>query len=229
MSHGRPIRPACTLSLMLGVTLVFLGSDLLMHEFVSEIFKEGHSVEAMSVVILIAAAAFWWIGHRNLTGSEWHVPVILILMALRELDFDKRFTSEGVLQLRLYTGSSPLWEKAVGLAVVVLILVCGWRLARISLPRCWRGLLRGANWAWLMAAGAALIVIAKALDGLDRKLAPWGIAVDPVTAMRADRIEEILELAAYIMLAQAGVYVAQMVEVPQTMPHVSPPRGPRYL
>ena len=83
MSHGRPIQPACTLSLMLGGTLVFLGSDLLMHEFVSEIFKEGHSVEAMSVVILIAAAAFWWNGHRNLTGSEWHVPVILILMALR--------------------------------------------------------------------------------------------------------------------------------------------------
>mgnify|MGYP006900560329 FL=1 len=227
MSHGRPVRPARTLSLMLGITLAGLGIDLLMHDAVSEIFKEGHSVEAMSVVILIAAAAFWWNGHRNLTGSEWHVPVILILMALRELDVDKRFTSEGVLQLRLYTGSSPLWEKALGLAVVLLILVCAWRLARISLARCWRGLLRGANWAWLVATGAALIVIAKAMDGLDRKLAPWGIAVDPVTAMRAGRIEEVLELVAYIMLAQAGVYVAQMVEVPQTMPHVSPTWRPR--
>lgn len=118
-------------------------------------------------------------------------------------------------------------EKTLGLAVVLLILVCAWRLARISLPRCWRGLLRGANWAWLVATGAALIAIAKAMDGLDRKLAPWGIAVDPVTAMRAGRIEEVLELVAYIMLAQAGVYVAQMVEVPQTMPHVSPTWRPR--
>ena len=209
MLHGKPIRPACTLSLMLGVTLVFLGCDLLMHESVSEIFKEGHSVEAISVVTLIAAAAFWWIAHGRLIGREWHIPVILILMALRELDVDKRFTSEGVLQLRLYTGPSPLWQKAVGLAVVALILVCIWRLVRFTLPRCWRGLQRGVGLAWLATGATVLIVIAKSMDGLDRKLAPLGITFDPAVGIKAGRLEEMLELAAYTMLAQAVVYVAQ--------------------
>lgn len=209
MSHERAIQPACTRSLMLGVTLALLGGDLLMHETVSEIFKEGQAVETLSVVILVAAAAFWWFSHRGMTGREWHIPAILILMALRELDLDKRLTSEGVLQLRLYSGPSPLWEKVAGLAVVAMILVCAWRLLRMTLPRCWQGLRQGAGSAWLAVGAAVLIVIAKSMDGLDRKLAPLGITVDPMVGARAGRLEEMLELAAYIMLAQAVVYVAR--------------------
>lgn len=208
MSPERPIRPARVLSLMLGITLAGLGIDLLMHDSVSEIFKEGHSIEALSVVILVAAA-FWSFGNRGITGREWHIPVILILMALRELDIDKRLTSEGVLQLRLYTGTAPLWEKAAGFAVVVLILVCLIRLAWLNLPQWWRGLQQGAGSAWLATGAALLIVIAKSMDGLDRKLAPLGMTLTTEMVTMAGRLEEMLELAAYIMLAQAAVYVAR--------------------
>ena len=208
MSPERPIRPAHTLSLMLGITLAGLGIDLLMHDAVSEIFREGHSVEAISAVILVAAA-FWAFRNRGLARREWHIPVILILMALRELDLDKRFTSEGVLQLRLYTGSAPLWEKAAGLAVVMLILVCITRLAWLNLPRLWRGLQQGARSAWLATGAALLIVIAKSMDGLDRKLAPLGVTLTTEMSTMAGRLEEMLELAAYIMLAQATVYIAR--------------------
>ena len=208
MSPERPVRPAHTLSLMLGITLAGLGIDLLMHDAVSEIFREGHSVEAISAVILVAAA-FWAFRNRGLARREWHIPVILILMALRELDLDKRFTSEGVLQLRLYTGSAPLWEKAAGLAVVMLILVCITRLAWLNLPRLWRGLQQGARSAWLATGAALLIVIAKSMDGLDRKLAPLGVTLTTEMSTMAGRLEEMLELAAYIMLAQATVYIAR--------------------
>lgn len=209
MSRERSIRPAHTLSLMLGITLAGLGVDLLMHDSVSEIFKEGHSVEAMSVAILVAAAAFQVFGNGGLARSEGHIPVILILMALRELDFDKRLTSEGVLQLRLYTGSAPLWEKAAGFAVVVLILVCLIRLAWLNLPRWWRGLQQGAGSAWLATGAALLIVIAKSMDGIDRKLAPLGMTLTTEMITMAGQLEEMLELAAYIMLAQATVYFAR--------------------
>lgn len=193
---------------MLGITLAGLGIDLLMHDSVSEIFREGHSIEALSVVILVVAA-FWSFGNRGITGREWHIPVILILMALRELDIDKRLTSEGVLQLRLYTGTAPLWEKAAGFAVVVLILVCLIRLAWLNLPQWLRGLQQGAGSAWLATGAALLIVIAKSMDGLDRKLAPLGMTLTTEMVTMAGRLEEMLELAAYIMLAQAAVYVAR--------------------
>lgn len=218
MSRARSIRPAHTLSLMLSITLAWLGGDLLMHETVSEIFKEGHSVEATSVTILVAAAVFWVFGNGCLTKGEWHVPLILILMALRELDFDKRFTSEGILQLRLYTGSAPLWEKAAGFAVVVLILVCLIRLAWLNLPQWWRGLQQGAESAWVATGAALLIVIAKSMDGLDRKLAPLGMTLTTEMNTIAGRLEELLELAAYIMLAQATVYFVRS-------PAASPQRG----
>lgn len=218
MSPERSLRPAHTLSLLLGITLVALGADLLMQDDVSQVFKEGHSVEAMSVVILLAAAAFRVVGDRGHARSGWHVPVILVLMALRELDFDKRFTSEGVLQLRLYSGPAPLWEKAVGLAVIVLVLVCIVRLAWLNLPGWWRGLQQGAASAWLATGAVLVIVIAKSMDGIDRKLAPLGVTLASETITVAGRLEEMLELAAYIMLAQAAVYLAR----PQGL---SPRRG----
>ena len=98
--------------------LLLPGVDLALHESTAVIFKEGHAIEVMSAVLLASAAVLWWgLGADDMAGRQWHIPVIPVLMAMREMDFDKRFTSEGVMQLRLYSGDSPLWEKTLGLVV----------------------------------------------------------------------------------------------------------------
>ncbi len=192
---------------MLAATLLFLGVDLSLHESTAVIFKEGHTIEVMSAVLLASAAVFWWgFGADDMEGRQWHIPVILLLMAMREMDFDKRFTSEGVMQLRLYSGDSPLWEKVIGLAVIALILVCGWRLMTITLPRFWAGLRAGLPASWLAGLAVVLVVVAKTLDGLDRKLAGFGITISPELGTLTGRLEELLELVAYMMLVQALAY-----------------------
>ena len=203
-----PLSPAFTLAVMLSATLLLLGVDLALHDSTAIIFKEGHTIEVMSALLLAAAAVLWWgMDADDMAGRQWHIPVILALMALREMDFDKRLTSEGVLQLRLYSGAAPLWEKMLGLAVISLILVCGWRLMTLTLPRWWAGMRAGLPASWLAGLAVLMLALAKTLDGLERKLAGFDIRIAPELGTLSGRLEELLELAAYMMLVQALVYV----------------------
>ena len=102
MPNLRP-NPSLFLNLQLGLGLTAVGFDLLTQDEVRLIFKEGHSIEDMSYLLLLFAALAWLaLGMAKSVRGQWHIPMILTLMALREMDFDKRFTTEGVLQLRLY-------------------------------------------------------------------------------------------------------------------------------
>lgn len=206
MSDTARLSPNVTLNLMLGLILALLCFDLVTQDATAILFKEGHAFETASALILGAVAGFWYYaGADDMKGRQWHLPVILVLMALRELDFDKRFTSLGVLKLRLYTEPGPLWEKAVGLAVIALILFCGWRLLVITVPRWWAGVRAGRTDSQLAAAAALMLVLSKSLDGLDRKLAGFGIALPADLGQMSGRIEEMLELGVAIMLMQALV------------------------
>lgn len=207
MIRQQKLTPSFTFALVAGTTLTFLAVDLTLHDNVREIFKEGHTIELMSAVLPIATALLWFAaGADDRQGRQWHLPVILLLMALREMDMDKRLTSEGILQLRLYSGPSPLVEKLAGLAIVALILICGWRLLRNTVPRMLAGLRAGRAASWLSLLAGISIVVAKTLDGADRKLAAFGITLDPALGVAFGRVEEALELAAMVMLLQALVY-----------------------
>lgn len=209
---------------MLAATLLLLGVDLSLHESTAVIFKEGHAIEVMSAVLLASAAVLWWgFDADDMAGRQWHIPVILLLMAMREMDFDKRFTSEGVMQLRLYSGDFPLLEKALGLAVIALILVCGWRLTTITLPRFWAGLRAGLPASWLTGLAALMLMVAKTLDGLDRKLAGFGITISPELGTLTGRLEELLELVAYMMLVQALAYFLRCRQIIAARAAVSAP------
>lgn len=226
MLQDRILQPAFTLALILGATLLFLGVDLALNDSVASVFDEGHAVELMSPVLLFAGIVLWCgCGCGESDRRQWHIPLVLALLALREFDLDKRLTSEGVLQLRLYSDTAPAWEKAVGLAVVALILLCAWRLATVTAPCWWRGLRQGRPACWLAGGSVALIALAKTLDGLGRKLAALGIAADPRLVTVAGRVEELLELAAYVMLVQALVYAARRGRGGRPV-SVPPPAGP---
>jgi hypothetical protein len=203
----RLTHPSLFLAWTLSVTLVFIGIDLMLYDDVSQVFKEEGAIEYISAVHLIGATALWYgLKPGPTSRRDWHIPVLLILAAMRELDFDKRFTSNGVLQLRLYSADGPLVEKLIGAAVVILLLVALVRLVRRNL-RDWLHRLRHADpSAWLVLLALAAIAVAKSLDGAGRKLAPLGIDLDPSVGIRLGRLEELLELVAALTLIQAIVY-----------------------
>lgn len=212
LSYGPMRPPSFYLSWVLALTLGALIADLVLSDSITQVFKENHSIEGMSAILLLVAAGMWFgFGAHRRQPRDWHIPVILILMALRELDFDKAFTTEGILQLRLYSGAAPLWEKAIGAFFVLLILICGLRLAWFNLPRWFRGLRRGDPTSWLVGASGVLLIVAKSLDGIDRKLAPFGISFSRDFVTQSGRFEELMEMVMAILLIQAVIYYARPV------------------
>lgn len=194
------------IALALGVVLAFISFDLVRSPEGKWMLREGGGIESVTAVLL-GYMSLLYAGSRNGSGN-WHVAVGLLLLAMRELDFDKRFTSEGVLQLRLYSGDSPLWEKIIGAAVVFVAIAVLVRLAMFQLGPWVRALLRGASWAWLFALSGVLVVVAKMLDGLARKLSPLGINVPDDMSDLSSRVEELFEFYfALALLASLAIVV----------------------
>lgn len=169
------------------------------------VFKEGGPVELATAAGLFALSAGLavLIARGALAATFWHLPVLLFLMAGREMDWDKSLLSGGMLKSRFYLDPGPLWEKAIGFCVVVLLLWCMVRTLRHGWRPCLAALRHGAGWPWATGAGIVLVVIAKAIDGIDRKLAPWGIVVPPDVVDIAGKSEEVMELAFALALVWA--------------------------
>lgn len=166
-------------------------------------FKEGHTVEICSVVVLFQGIICWFIVHRSAGWREWQIPAILLLFAMREMDFDKRFTDHGLLKLRTYTGDAPMAVKVLGGAAILFSLVVIFRIVTRNGPSWWRDLKRGEFYALAVLIAGFLTVAAKTLDGLGRKLLGVGITLSDRVNTQTGQIEESIELAAWWLLALA--------------------------
>ncbi len=164
--------------------------------------REGGSVETASALLyFVAFAAFLW--RRGARGRMWPVPLLLLAMAAREFDADKRFTSEGLLSLKILTRDTPFHEKALGVAVLAALVLAMALLLRRGLGAFLGDLHRGAAWALFLAGALGLAAITKSIDELQRKLAPLGVDIPDGVARLAGSAEEYLELGIPILLLMA--------------------------
>ena len=112
------------------------------------LLAEGGFYESLSVVgyILCILALVWTL--RGAVLRVWYLPLVLAVMAARELDLDKSLFTRGLFKARQYTGEGvPLGERLIAgliLALIVTaILLMLWRHARPYLT----ALFRGRAWA----------------------------------------------------------------------------------
>ena len=157
--------------------------------------KEAGPIEVASATLwgVAAVAALSFASYTQL-AFRWPVVVGFALLGARELDWDKAFLSEGILQLRLYSGDSPLTEKLIGGAVIALILTVLWKLSRkagffLNALRRER-----AGWAWMISGTVLLAVFAKTIDGIGRKMEGFGVTLTPETIAVFSVVEEVMEL-----------------------------------
>lgn len=168
-----------------------------------QMFAESGPIESASAMCLIVGALAL-LGDMILRRNpwRWHLALLVLACGLRELDWDKAFTDRGVLSLGLYLDSTSMDQKIAGALVVTLLIWAGLRLVRCNL-KAWLAGLRGRQlWAWLMTMAITLYVVAKSLDGLARKLAPWGIELSTWINNNAGYAEEIMELFAAVLILQ---------------------------
>ena len=170
-----------------------------------QLWTESGLVEVMTA-LLLGALALLLLWRAVRAPQLWHLPVIATLLCLRELDLDKA-VEPGLLKSRTYTGDAPLTVKLLGLLVVGLALWSLWRLVRHGWGPFRAAWAEGRAWPGLLVAAVVMVVVAKAVDGLNRKLAPFGVRVPDRVEDFAAKAEEVMELgfAALLVIAAASV------------------------
>lgn len=164
------------------------------------LLSESGPIETLSAIghLLCAAAIIRLAGDWS---GRWPAAGLLILFALREMDFHNRFTTMSLSKSRFYLSPEvDMTEKLIGGAVIALFLYCIYRLFRVE-GRSWlTELKRGKACAYGVLFALTCIVVAKSLDGFARKLADFGILVSSQASSYASIFEEVLELGIPIMI-----------------------------
>lgn len=197
-------RPSLILALSCGLALGWVLAALMLATDPSGVFSERGPVERLSAFYLVVAGLWLLLDQlRRRSLADWHLVALVLAAATRELDWDKAFTATGVMSLKLYTRDHPLADKLIGALILTFLAWALLRLLRRDLGGWLRGLGRHDPGSLLVALALALYGCAKTLDGLGRKLAPWGIELSATAGMLAGRGEEVLELFAAIIILQA--------------------------
>jgi len=173
-------------------------------DVIGRVAREGGAVETASAIGFAACALLVWTRSGTAVSNKVCVTVILLAMAARELDMDKRFFTRGLFKSSQYLKEGvPLAEKIVGGAIILCILGCLIGLFLRERRTLWAGLRGGYAGALAVALAVAFAGIAKSLDGIARKLEPFGVRVTDALSVRFQGIEEVMELTIMALLLVA--------------------------
>ena len=190
------------------IVAIFTIATLLIVSFIFKIYeyplwiKEGGIIETLSVVgyflcvVLILLKGGW-----SYIKKYYYFFILIILFGLRELDFDKRFTTMGIFKSKFYVSSSvPMIEKFMGLLVIAVLLYIVVSIVKNHS----KGFFSKIKQLSPVHVGALLtfltIVFSKSIDGITRKLGYLNIIMDEQTADRFEVVEEVLELGIPLLI-----------------------------
>ena len=191
------------LYLGLGFILLIIGSlPFVDAEVQKNLLTEGGLFESLTVYLYIFCLiliCIRWPLQKIL--SNWYLSALIILFALRELDYDKAHFTHGVLKSRQY------FSDLVGLpellvSIVVLIFIFSVLLFIVLKERnnFIKGVINFEQSQLAVLASIILIIVTKTIDGMERK---FGIDLSPSGERFALIVEEVGEMGIPIMFAIA--------------------------
>ena len=179
------------------ITLSIMGISILAMFNIDEttarsMLKDDGLVQILTATVLIASCFLCL--QRALRkippAFKWaELSYLLLIYAMREMDFHRLFTEEHVSRWKLYAGPFPLHEKIIGGVVVLLTLIVMLHFIGSNLRHYWRSLKERQSWAVHVIVWAVLLFSSQMLD----KSRWHGIFVE-VT------LEENMEFGAAIMI-----------------------------
>lgn len=121
---------------------------------------------------------------------KWaQLSYLLLIYAMREMDFHRLFTQEHISRMKLYTGPYPLHEKILGGAILLFSLILLLHFMFSNFRFYWDQLKKRQPWAIQVIVWAILLFGSQALDK-----SPWHGDLFEVI------LEENMEFAAAIMV-----------------------------
>ena len=193
------------LGLYLGLGLIFLIIGFLPFldaEQQKNLLTEGGLFESLTVYLyifcLILICISWPLQKIR---SKWYLSALIILFALRELDYDKAHFTHGVLKSRQYFSDLVgLPEFLISLAVLIFILTVLLFIVFKERNNFIKGVINFRQSQLAVLASIILVIVTKTIDGMERK---FGIDLSPSGERFALIVEEVGEMGIPIMFVIA--------------------------
>ena len=197
--------PQSHLALYLALSLIFLIIAFLPFldaEVQKNLLTEGGLFESLTVYLYIFCLiliCIRWPLQKIL--SSWYLSALIILFALRELDYDKAHFTHGVLKSRQYFSDLVgLPEFLISLAVLIFILTVLLFIVFKERNNFIKGVINLKQSQLAVLASIILVIVTKTIDGMERK---FGIDLSPAGERFALIVEEVGEMGIPIMFVIA--------------------------
>jgi hypothetical protein len=157
---------------------------------------EGNIVESLSAIGYLVCVIFvLYKGGLDYLKKHYFLIIAMLLLFARELDLDKRFTTKGVLTIKLYVHpEAPMIEKIIGVIVIVLLITTIVMIIKQYAAGLFKSLMERSIVTFGIVMTMILLVFAKTIDGLPRKLEPFGVEFGDLEAIQLGGVEEVFEL-----------------------------------
>ena len=187
----------------LGLLFLIIGFlPLLDVEQQKNLLTEGGLFESLTVYLYIFCLiliCLRWPLQKIL--SSWYLSALIILFALRELDYDKAHFTHGVLKSRQYFSDLVgLPEFLISLAVLIFILSVLALIVVRERNNFIKGVVDLKQSQLAVLASIILVIVTKTIDGMERK---FGIDLSPSGERFTLIVEEVGEMGIPIMFAIA--------------------------
>jgi hypothetical protein len=197
--------PQSYLGLYVGLGLIFLNIGFLPFLDVEQqknLLTEGGLFESLTVYLYIFCLILIgvrWPWQKIL--SSWYLSALIILFALRELDYDKAHFTHGVLKSRQYFSDLVgLPEFLISLAVLIFIFTVLLFIVLRERNNFIKGVINLRQSQLAVLASIILVIVTKTIDGMERK---FGIDLSPLGERFALIVEEVGEMGIPIMFVIA--------------------------
>ncbi|QZP17758.1 hypothetical protein K6112_07020 [Methylophilales bacterium] len=206
MTRNSPLTsPQSFLGLYSGLGLLFLIIGFLPLLDVAQqknLLTEGGLFESLTVylyIFCIILICLRWPLQKIL--SSWYLSALIILFALRELDYDKAHFTHGVLKSRQYFSDLVgLPEFLISIVMLIFILTVLTLIVLRERHNFIKGVVDLKQSQLAVLASIILVIVTKTIDGMERK---FGIDLSPAGERFALIIEEVGEMGIPIMFAIA--------------------------
>lgn len=176
--------------------------------FVYEIYEDPFWIKEGGVIETLSALGYFLCALLMIVRGKWsyikkyhYFFILVILFGFRELDFDKRFTTMGILKSKFYVSSSvPLSEKLIGLFVIAVLLYIIFSIVKNHYKDFFLNLKKLSPVHIGSLVTFLVLFVSKTLDGLSRKLGDFGFVMDEQLVIYFEAIEEILELGIPLLM-----------------------------
>lgn len=195
----RPLRYISVLALIMTLQVLIIGHYVSGPDHTTQAAaQEGSLIDLSSALgYFIGAGLMLVLGGFHVIRHHWPLIVSLCLLGMRELDLDKAFSTYGLFKSATLKASDvSLLEKSITLAIIIAIT----SLAILLIKRYWKTLMssffRLEAVSFITCFAGGMLVLARALDGISRKAAEFGIIVSEHNEILTTIAEEVLELGA---------------------------------